>query len=171
MKDYEGLSHTKWNCKYHMVFIPKYRRKRIFGRLRQHLGEIFRELAKQKESRIVEGHLMADHAHMCSRIPPKLAPSSVVGFIKGKSAISIGRNFMGRKWNFTGESFWARGYFVSTDEIDLSPSDRLDELLPLRACRGPRPHVFNLDGDGPTPLLCIVPHRRELQRQCLLVVG
>ena len=83
MKDYESLSHTKWDCKYHMVFIPKYRRKRMFGRLRQHLGEIFRELAKQKESRIVEGHLMADHVHMCISIPPKLAVSSVVGFIKG----------------------------------------------------------------------------------------
>ena len=114
MKDYQSLSHTKWDCKYHVVFIPKYRRKRIFGTLRQHLGEIFRELAKQKESRIVEGHLMADHVHMCISIPPKLAVSSVVGFIKGKSAISIARNFMGRKRNFTGESFWARGYFVST---------------------------------------------------------
>ena len=74
MKDYQSLSHTKWDCKYHVVFIPKYRRKRIFGTLRQHLGEIFRELAKQKESRIVEGHLMADHVHMCISIPPKLDP-------------------------------------------------------------------------------------------------
>ena len=114
MKDYQSLSHTKWDCKYHVVFIPKYRRKRIFGTLRQHLGEIFRELAKQKESRIVEGHLMADHMHMCISIPPKLAVSSVVEFIKGKSAISIARNFMDRKRNFTGERFWARGYFVST---------------------------------------------------------
>ena len=114
MKDYQSLSHTKWDCKYHVVFIPKYRRKRILGTLRQHLGEIFRELAKQKESRIVEGHLMADHVHMCISIPPKRAVSSVVEFIKGKSAISIARNFMGRKRNFTGESFWARGYFVST---------------------------------------------------------
>ena len=89
MKDYQSLSHTKWDCKYHVVFIPKYRRKRIFGTLRQHLGEIFRDLAKQKESRIVGGHLMADHVHMCISIPPKLAVSSVVGFIKGKSAISI----------------------------------------------------------------------------------
>ena len=95
MKDYKSLSHTKWDCKYHVVFIPKYRRKRIFGTLRQHLGEILhRELAKQKESRIVEGHLMADHVHMCISIPPKLAVSSVVGFIKGKSAISIARNLM-----------------------------------------------------------------------------
>ena len=114
MKDYQSLSHTKWDCKYHVVFIPKYRRKKIFGTVRQHLGEIFHELAKQKESQIVEGHLMADHVHMCISIPPKYAVSSVVGFIKGKSAISIARNFLGRKRNFTGESFWARGYFVST---------------------------------------------------------
>ena len=107
MKDYQSLSHTKWDCKYHVAFIPKYRRKRIFGTLRQHLGEIFRELAKQKESRFVEGHLMADHVHMCIGIPPKLA-------VVECGAISIARNFMGRKRNFTGESFWALGYFVST---------------------------------------------------------
>ncbi len=86
--------------------------------VRQQLGEIFHELAKQKESQIVEGHLMADHVHMCISIPPKYAVSSVVGFIKGKSAISIARNFLGRKRNFTGESFWARGYFVSTVGLD-----------------------------------------------------
>ncbi len=118
MKDYQSLSHTKWDCKYHVVFIPKYRRKRIFGVIRQRLGEVFHELARQKESRIVEGHLMADHVHICISIPPKYAVSSVVGFIKGKSAISIARNLMGRKRNFTGESFWARGYFVSTVGLD-----------------------------------------------------
>ena len=109
MKDYRSLSHTKWDCKYHVVFIPKYRRKRIFGKLRGHLGEILHELAKQKQSRIVEGHLRPDHVYMCISIPPKFSVSSVVGFIKGKSAISIARNFLGRRRNFTGESFWARG--------------------------------------------------------------
>ncbi len=118
MKDYQSLSHTKWDCKYHVVFIPKYRRKRIFGVIRQRLGEVFHELARQKESQIVEGHLMADHVHICISIPPKYAVSSVVGFIKGKSAISIARNQMGRKRNFTGDSFWARGYFVSTVGLD-----------------------------------------------------
>ena len=118
MKDYQSLAHTKWDWKYHVVFIPKYRRKRIFGNLRQQLGEIFHELAKQKESRIVEGHMRDDHVHMCISIPPKYAVSNVVGFIKGKSAISIARNFLGRKRNFTGESFWARGYFVSTVGLD-----------------------------------------------------
>ena len=97
MKDYRSLSHTKWDCKYHVVFIPKYRRKRIFGKLRGHLGEILHELAKQKQSRIVEGHLRPDHVHMCISIPPKFSVSSVVGFIKGKSAISIARNFLGRR--------------------------------------------------------------------------
>ena len=118
MKEYQSLSHTKWDCKYHVVFIPKYRKKRIFGKLRRHLGEILHELAKQKQSRIVEGHLRPDHVHICISIPPKFAVSSVVGFIKGKSAISIARNFLGRRRNFTGESFWARGYFVSTVGLD-----------------------------------------------------
>jgi putative transposase len=101
-----------------VVFIPKRRKKRIFGVLRQHLGEIFHELAKHKESKIVEGHLMADHVHMCISIPPKYAVSNVVGYLKGKSAIAIARNFGGRSKNFTGEVFWARGYFVSTVGLD-----------------------------------------------------
>ena len=95
MKDYRSLSHTKWDCKYHVVFIPKCRRKRIFGKLRGHLGEILHELAKQKQSRIVEGHLRPDHVHMCISIPPKFSVSSVVGFIKGKSAISIATKLPG----------------------------------------------------------------------------
>lgn len=88
MQDYQSLSHSRWDCKYHVVFIPKKRKRRIFGALRQHLGEIFWELAKQKESQIVEGHLMGDHVHMCISIPPKLAVSHVVGFIKGICALS-----------------------------------------------------------------------------------
>lgn len=114
MTKYKSLNHTRYDCKYHIVFIPKRRKKVIYGRLREHLGELFHELAKQKECEILEGHLMPDHIHMCISIPPKLAVSGVVGYIKGKSAISIARNFKGRKRNFTGESFWARGYFVST---------------------------------------------------------
>jgi putative transposase len=118
MREYQSLSHTRWNCKYHVVFIPKRRRKQIFGQLRKHLGEVFHELAKQKGCEIVEGHLMSDHVHMCLSIPPKYAVSNVVGFIKGKSAISIARTFRGKSKNFTGESFWARGYFVSKDGLD-----------------------------------------------------
>jgi putative transposase len=118
MKEFQSLSHTKWDCKYHVVFIPKRRKKKIFGALRKHLGEVLHELARQKESKILEGHLQPDHVHMCISIPPKYAVSNVVGYIKGKSAISIARNFMGRKKNFTGENFWARGYFVSTVGLD-----------------------------------------------------
>lgn len=118
MKEYQSLSHTRWDCKYHVVYIPKRRRKKVFGAVRRHLGEIFHELASHKESKIVEGHLMPEHIHMCISIPPKYAVSNVVGYIKGKSAIMIARQFGGRERNFTGENFWARGYFVSTVGLD-----------------------------------------------------
>jgi REP-associated tyrosine transposase len=109
-----SLNHSSWECKYHVVFIPKYRKKSIFGRIRSELGEIFRRLAEQKESRIEEGHLMLDHVHMMISIPPKYAVSQVIGYMKGKSAIHIARRFSERKRNFVGQHFWARGYFVST---------------------------------------------------------
>ena len=114
MDEMESLSHTKWECKYHVVFIPKYRRKTLYGELRQHLGEVFRKLATQKESRIEEGHLLPDHVHMMIAIPPKYAVSQVIGFIKGKSAILLARAYGERKRNFVGQHFWARGYYVST---------------------------------------------------------
>jgi len=118
MRDYKSLSHTRWDCKYHIVFIPKKRKKLIYGAIRKHLGEILHDLAKRKGVVIEEGHLMPDHIHMCISIPPKYAVSNVVGYLKGKSAISIARKFKGRQRNFTGESFWARGYFVSTVGLD-----------------------------------------------------
>ncbi len=114
MDDYQSLSHTKWECKYHVVFIPKGRRKTLYKALREHLGEVFRELALRKESRVEEGHLMPDHVHMMLTIPPKYAVSQVVGYLKGKSAIHIARVYSERKRNFVGQHFWARGYFVST---------------------------------------------------------
>jgi putative transposase len=114
MNDYQSLSHTKWECKYHVVFLPKYRRKVLYGHLRQHLGGVFRELARHKESMIEEGHLQPDHVHMLIVIPPKYAVAQVVGYLKGKSAIHIARTYGGRERNFVGEQFWARGYFVST---------------------------------------------------------
>ena len=114
MDDYESLSHSKWECKYHVVFIPKCRRRTLYVELRRHLGEVFRRLAEQKESRIEEGHLLADHVHMLISIPPKYAVSQVIGFIKGKSAIHLARVYGERKRNFVGQHFWARGYFVST---------------------------------------------------------
>ena len=118
MDDFESLSHSRWECKYHVVFIPKCRRKVLYEQLRGHLGEIFRKLAQQKESRVEEGHLMVDHVHMLLSIPPKYAVSQVVGFIKGKSAIHVARVYGERKRNFVGQHFWARGYFVSTVGLD-----------------------------------------------------
>jgi len=118
MKEYQSLSHTRWDCKYHVVFIPKRRKKRIFGVLRRQLGEIFHELAGHKESKVVEGHHMGDRVHMCLSIPPKYAVSNVVGYTKGKSAIQIARKFGDRQKNFTGEQFRAKGYFVSTVGLD-----------------------------------------------------
>ena len=114
MTDYRSLSHTKWECKYHVVFIPKYRKKRIYGGIRRYLGRVLRRLAEQRESRVEEGHLMPDHVHMMISIPPKYSVSQVMGYIKGKSAIRIAREFAGRKRNFVGQHFWARGYYVST---------------------------------------------------------
>lgn len=114
MDEYKSLSHTKWECKYHIVWIPKYRKKKLFKELRKDLGNVFRELARRKECEILEGHLMVDHVHVLIEIPPKHSVSQVVGFIKGKSAIYIARTYGGRKRNFTGQHFWARGYYVST---------------------------------------------------------
>ena len=114
MNNEQSLSHTKWECKYHLTWIPKYRKKQLFGDIRKYLGEVFRELARRWECEVLEGHLMPDHAHMLISIPPKYPVSQIVGFIKGKSAIHIAREYFGRKKNFTGQHFWARGYHVST---------------------------------------------------------
>ena len=114
MDEYQSLNHSKWDCKYHVVFIPKCRRRTLYVQLRQHLGVVFRQLASQKESRIEEGHLMPDHVHMMISIPPKYAVSGVIWYIKGKSAIHLARVYAERKRNFVGQHFWARGYFVST---------------------------------------------------------
>ena len=114
MDEMESLSHTKRECKYPVVFIPKCRRKTLYRELRQHLGEVFRKLAVQKESRIEEGHLLPDHVHLMIATPPKYAVAQVVGFIKGKSAIHLARVYGEQKRNFVGQHFWARGYYVST---------------------------------------------------------
>ena len=113
-QQYESLNHTKWDCKYHVVFIPKCRRKTIYGAIKRELGPVFHALTKHKESRIEEGHLMGDHVHMLLAIPPKYAVANVVGYIKGNSAMHVARTFGERKRNFVGQHFWARGYFVST---------------------------------------------------------
>ena len=115
----KSLAHSRWDCKSHIVFIPKYRRKAIYGEVRKLLGEIFHDLARQKECRIIEGHLLADHVHMCLEIPPKHAVASVIGFLKGKSALAIARRVQEKDRNFVGEHFWARGYAVSTVGFEL----------------------------------------------------
>ena len=114
MDDYKRLSHSVWECKYHVVFIPKYRRKALYEGLRGELGKVFRTLARQKECEVEEGHLHSDHVHMLLSIPPKHSVAQVVGYIKGKSAIHIARVHFDRRRNFVGHHFWARGYFVST---------------------------------------------------------
>jgi len=139
MDEYQSLNHTKWDCKYHVVFIPKCRRRTLYVQLRQHLGEVFKQLAAQKECRIDEGHLMGDHVHMMISIPPKYSVSQVVGYIKGKSAIHLARVYAERKRSFVGQHFWARGYYVSTvgrDEAVIrnyirnqeKEDERLDQL-------------------------------------------
>jgi len=118
MRDWQGQSHVKWYCKYHVVFVPKYRRRSIYGALRREIGKILRELCQQQGVEIVEGHAMPDHIHLCLSIPPKFSVANTVGFLKGKSAIRIHRQFLGQKRNFTGLHFWARGYCVSTVGLD-----------------------------------------------------
>ena len=117
--NYQSLAHSRWECKYHVVFVPKRRRRQLYGQIRRHLGAIFHALARQKECQIIEGHVMPDHVHMCIAIPPKVAVAQVIGFLKGKSAIAIARQFGGKERNFTGEHFWARGYAVSTVGFEL----------------------------------------------------
>ena len=114
MNDVSSLNHSRWECKYHLVWIPKCRRKTLYGQLRIYLGQVFKELARSRESEVLEGHMMPDHVHMLISIPPKYSVAQVVGFIKGKSAIYIARNYLGHRKNFTGQQFWARGYHVST---------------------------------------------------------
>jgi putative transposase len=139
VEDKHSLSHAVWEYKYHVIWIPKYRKKRLFGQLRQYLGEVFRELARQKECQVLEGYLLPDHVHIMVAIPPKYSVSQVIGFLKGKSAIHIARNFAGRRQNFVGQHFWARGYYVSTvgrDETTIreyikkqeAEDKRLDQL-------------------------------------------
>ena len=114
MSTYESLSHSKWDCKYPVVFVPKRRKKTLYGKVRKFLGSVLHELASQRRSETLEGHMVQDHVHMLIRIPPKYSVAEVVGYIKGKSALAVARQFGGRKRNFHGEAFWARGYAVST---------------------------------------------------------
>ena len=117
MECYESLHHTKWECKYHVVWIPKCRKKVLYGQLRKDLGPILRKLASQKESEVMEGKLKVDHVHIVVSIPPKYSVAQVIGYVKGKSAIWVARA-TGKNRNFVGQNFWARGYCVSTIGLD-----------------------------------------------------
>ena len=130
---YESLSHSRYDCKYHVVFVPKFRKKILYGKIREYLKPKLRELAEQRECKILSGHLVQDHVHMLIEIPPKYSVAEVVGYMKGKSAIAVARQFGGKQRNFNGEKFWARGYAVSTvgfniDEIKnyIVHQDQLD---------------------------------------------
>jgi len=113
-EEYNHLNHSTWDCKYHIVFIPKYRKHTLYGQVRPRLGAVFHELARRKECVIEEGHIMRDHVHMLISIPPKYSVAHIVGYVKGKSSIWVAQNIERKIKNFTGAKFWARGYFVST---------------------------------------------------------
>ena len=117
-KPTNSLNHSRWDCKYHVVFTPKYRKKALYGVIRRELQGVLHRLAAQKECTIEEGELMVDHVHMLLSIPPKHSVAHVVGFMKGKSAIWVAQNIDNRKRNFVGQKLWARGYFVSTVGAD-----------------------------------------------------
>lgn len=118
MREWKSQSHVRWYCRYHVVIVPKYRKKVIYGRLRKEIGEILRQLCEQYEIELVEGTAVSDHVHLCLSIPPKYSVANAIGRLKGKSAIKIHREYLGRKRNFTGFHFWARGYCVSTVGLD-----------------------------------------------------
>ena len=118
MDDDLSLSHTRWNCKYHIVFIPKYRRKEIYGKLRSDIGQIIRQLCQYKGIEIMEAHAMPDHIHMLVRIPPKIAESNFMGYLKGKSSLMIFERHANLKYKYGNRNFWAKGFFVSTVGLD-----------------------------------------------------
>jgi putative transposase len=118
MRDWQSQSHVRWYCKYHIVFVPKYRRRVLYGQLRRRIGRIIRELCQQQGVELVEGHAMPEHVHLCLSIPPKYSVANTVGGLKGKAAIRMHRECVGRERNFTGLHFWARGYGVSTVGLD-----------------------------------------------------
>ena len=150
MREWQSLSHVRWYCRYHVVFVPKYRKRAIFGNLRKDIGKILRELCIEHDIELVEGHAMADHVHMLLSVPPKFSIANTVGYVKGKSAIRIHRQYLGRERNFTGFHFWARGYCVSTVGLDeekirayirdQEDEEKRQEQLPLGGLQSPSPH-------------------------------
>ena len=147
MREWQSLSHVRWYCRYHVVFVPKYRKRVIFGNLRRDIGKILRDLCIEHEIELVEGHAMSDHVHLLLSVPPKFSIANTVGYVKGKSAIRIHRQFLGRERNFTGFHFWARGYCVSTVGLDeekirayiraQEDEEKRQEQLPLGGLESP----------------------------------
>ncbi len=147
MREWQSPSHVRWYCRYHVLFVPKYRKRTIFGTLRRGIGKILRELCIEREIELVEGHAMADHVHLLLSVPPKFSVANTVGYVKGKSAIRIHRQFLGRERNFTGFHFWARGYCVSTVGLDeqkirayireQEEEEKRQEQLPLGGLQPP----------------------------------
>ncbi len=147
MREWQSLSHVRWYCRYHVVFVPKYRKRVIFGTLRKAIGGILRQLCEQEGVELVEGHALANHVHLCLSIPPKYSVANTVGFLKGKSAIRIHREYLGKERNFSGYHFWARGYCVSTVGLDeetirayirnQEEEERRQERLPLGGLQPP----------------------------------
>ena len=114
MKDWQSQAHVRWECLYHVVIVPKYRKKTLYGSVRKKVGEILRNLCRQKDVGLVEGHLCSDHVHMLLSVPPRYSIAMVIGFLKGKSAVRIYREIKQIRGSLFGRSFWARGYCVST---------------------------------------------------------
>ena len=147
MREWSNQTHVRWYCRFHVVFTPKYRKRVIYGSLRKDMGKVLRKLCEQNKVELIEGHAMPDHVHLLLSIPPKFSVANTVGFLKGKSAIRIHREYLGRQRNFTGFHFWARGYCVSTVGLDeqavrdyirhQEEEEKREEQLSLLAPRGP----------------------------------
>ena len=112
--DINSLSHSKWNCKYHIVFAPKYRRRAIYGQIKKDIGNILRQLCEFKEVNIIKGEMCRDHVHMLVEIPPKISVASFMGYLKGKSSLMIFEKYANLKYKYGNRHFWCRGYYVST---------------------------------------------------------
>ena len=149
MREWQSQSHVRWYCRYHIVIVPKYRKKMIFGQLRKEIGGVLRELCRQEGVELVEGHAMPDHVHLCLSIPPKYSVAHTVGFLKGKSAIRIHRQYLGRERNFTGLHFWTRGYCVSTIGLD---EEKVREYIRNQEDEEKRQEQLSLGGlQSPSP--------------------
>ena len=149
MKDWRSLAHVKWECKYHVVIVPKYRKKKLYGKVRRRIGKILHQLCRQKGVEIIEGHSMPDHIHLVLSIPPKYSVAMVVGYLKGKSAIRIHREFCGVKRGFTGKHFWSRGYCVSSVGLD---EERIRAYVREQESRDKQSELeFDNEEDGLSP--------------------